>query len=27
VATLLLWDLDETLITTAGAGERAIVRS
>ena len=24
---LLLWDLDETLITTAGAGERAIVRS
>ena len=25
--TLLLWDLDETLITTAGAGERAIIRS
>lgn len=25
--TLLLWDLDETLVTTAGAGERAIVRS
>ena len=24
---LLLWDLDETLITTAGAGERAIIRS
>ena len=24
---LLLWDLDETLVTTAGAGERAIVRS
>ena len=24
---LLLWDLDETLVTTAGAGERSIVRS
>jgi len=27
VPALLLWDLDETLVTTAGAGERAIVRS
>ena len=27
MSTLLLWDLDETLITTGGAGERAIVRS
>ena len=27
MATLFLWDLDETLITTAGAGERAIIRS
>jgi len=27
MATLLLWDLDETLLTTAGAGERSIVRS
>lgn len=27
MTTLLLWDLDETLITTAGAGERAIIRS
>ena len=24
---LLFWDLDETLVTTAGAGERSIVRS
>jgi len=27
VPVLLLWDLDETLVTTAGAGERSIVRS
>jgi phosphoglycolate phosphatase len=27
VPDLLLWDVDETLVTTAGAGERSIVRS
>ncbi|MBT7740412.1 MAG: HAD hydrolase-like protein [Opitutae bacterium] len=27
MSDLLLWDLDETLVTTAGAGERSIVRS
>ncbi len=27
MTALLLWDIDETLVTTAGAGERAIVRS